>query len=410
MSTTPLTIVDGAMALPRSRPFNDVPAPFGRGWALLAPSHCLDNEPHGLYGAVLKTFDLSDQPIRSFCRWVAPDHRVADATAATIMGSATGARMPQTAGEREAETLQLQRCLASADSALADDPAATEASAFQEAFAPVKAHVAGPMPRVLRVPLVPLVPRWALAGGACALSGAALLAWTAFGHVDVRGPRNGNPTKRADIAVAEREAPAVQNPQRDTFGMSNKVAETTSLNQASAVSARQQAQAAPVSGTARTVAVGGLTLHPPIIASIEPHRSAAIVRTRTPLAVRNNDGHRTIYGHSPRASALNHRQHAEDGASTIATPPPVTRGAVKPSVAGSYSPPAPTQPGTGDYTFVEMSASTRQGSGTRPAQQTQQTQQTQPASSANLSASAGQHWSTRLTHRRVTEVPDQFIR
>ncbi|WOD19171.1 hypothetical protein [Paraburkholderia kirstenboschensis] len=264
------------------------------------------------------------------------------------------------------------------------------------------------------MPRVPLVPRWALAGGACALSGAALLAWTAFGHVDVRGPRNGNPTKRADVAVAEREAPAVQNPQRDTSSVSNKVAETTSLNQASAVSAPQQAQATPVSGTARTVAEGGLTLHPPITASIEPHRSAAIVRTRTPLAVRNSDGHRTIYGHSPRAAAVSYRQHAADGASTIATPPPVTRRFAKPSVAGSYSPPAPTQPGTGDYTFVDMSASTRQGSGMRPAQQMQQTQatqqQTQPASSLNLSASAGQHWSTRLTHRRVTEVPDQFIR
>jgi hypothetical protein len=74
---------------------------------------------------------------------------------------------------------------------------------------------------------------------------------------------------------------------------------------------------------------------------------------------------------------------------------------VKPSVAGSYSPPAPTQPGTSDYTFADMSASIRHGSTTQQAQQ---------ASSANLDGSAGQQWSARLTHRRVTEVPDQFIR
>jgi hypothetical protein len=77
---------------------------------------------------------------------------------------------------------------------------------------------------------------------------------------------------------------------------------------------------------------------------------------------------------------------------------------VKPSVAGSYSPPAPTQPGTSDYTFADMSASIRRGSTTQQAQQAQQ------ASSANLDGSAGQQWSARLTHRRVTEVPDQFIR
>lgn len=392
MPTTPLTIIDGAMALPRSRPFNDVPAPFGRGWTLLAPSHRVDTGPHGLYGAVLKTFDLRDQPIRSFCRWVAPNNQITDAFAAMTMGSAMGARIPEAVGEQEAEALRLRGGLPPVHSSFADSLAAPEAPAFQDAFAPVKAHVAGPAARA------PLMPRWALAGGACALSGAALLAWTALGHVDVRGPRNGNPTKRADIAVVERQSPAAHIPRRDTVDVSNRVAETSNLNGASAVSVRQHAQTASVSGTARTVAPGGLTLHAPSTASIASHRLATTVRTRTPVAVRNDGDRRTLYGHRPRADAVNHRRHAVDSASTIATSPTLTRMLVKPSVAGSYSPPAPTQPGTSDYTFVDVSASIRHGSAA------------QQAPSANLDGSAGQQWSARLTHRRVTEAPDQFIK
>jgi hypothetical protein len=398
MPTTPLTIIDGAMALPRSRPFNGVPAPFGRGWALLAPSHRLDKGLHGLYGAVLKTFDLRDQPIRSFCRWVAPNHQLADASAAIMMGLATGAMTAETVGEHEAEALRLRGGLPPGHSVFADNLAVPDAPPFQDAFAPVKAHVAGSAARA------PLMPRWALAGGACALSGAALLAWTAFGHVDVRGPRIGNLTTRTDIAVVERQTPARQIPRRDTVDVSNSVAETANMSGASAVFARQHARTASVSGRARTVAVGGLTLHPPTTASIEPHRSATIVRTRTPLAVKNDGDRRIVYRHPARTDAVSHRQHAADGASTIATPPPVTGMFVKPSVAGSYSPPAPTQPGTSDYTFADMSASIRHGSATQQAQQAQQ------ASSANLDGSAGQQWSARLTHRRVTEVPDQFIR
>jgi hypothetical protein len=391
MPTTPLTIIDGAMALPRSRPFNDVPAPFGRGWTLLAPCHRVDKGLHGLYGAVLKTFDFRDQPIRSFCRWVAPNHPITDVNAAMTMG----ARIPEAVGEHEAEALPLRGGLPPGHSVLTDNLAAPEAPAFQDAFAPVKAHVAGPAARA------PLLPRWALAGGACALSGAALLAWTALGHVDVRGPRNGNPTKRADIAVVERQTPTAHIPRRDTVDVSNSVAEIANTSGASAVSVRQHAQTAPVSGKARTVAVGGLTLHPPTTASIETHRSATIVRTRTPVAVSNDGDRRIVYGHRPRADAVNHRRHAVDSVSTIATSPPVTRMFVKPSVAGSYSPPAPTQPDTSDYTFVDMSASIRHGSSTQQAQQ---------APSANLDGSAGQQWSARLTHRRVTEAPDQFIR
>jgi len=391
MPTTPLTIIDGAMALPRSRPFNDVPAPFGRGWTLLAPRHRLDKGLHGLYGAVLKTFDLRDQPIRSFCRWVAPNHPITDVNAAMTMG----ARIPEAVGEHEAEALPLRGGLPPGHSVLKDSMAAPEAPAFQDAFAPVKAHVAGPAARA------PLMPPWALAGGACALSGAALLAWTALGHVDVRGPRNGNLTKRADIAVVERQTPTAHIPRRDTVDVSNSVAEIANMSGASAVSVRQHAQTASASGTARTVAPGNLTLHSPTTASTGSHRSATIVRTRTPVAVSNDGDRRIVYGHRPTADAVNHRRHAVDSASTIATSAPVTRMFVKPSVAGSYSPPAPTQPDTSDYKFVDMSASIRHGSSTQQAQQ---------APSTNLDGSAGQQWSARLTHRRVTEAPDQFIR
>ncbi|MFM2467184.1 hypothetical protein P0D87_26300, partial [Paraburkholderia sp. RL17-368-BIF-A] len=117
MSTTPLTVVEGAMALPRSRPFNDVPAPFGRGWTLLAPCYSLDRGLHGLYRAVLETFDLSQQPIRSFCRWVAPEGRRGDAVAAMGAGSVGGEGASRIGEGVEVEALEVPWGVASAGSA-----------------------------------------------------------------------------------------------------------------------------------------------------------------------------------------------------------------------------------------------------------------------------------------------------
>ncbi|WP_027803981.1 hypothetical protein [Paraburkholderia dilworthii] len=409
MSTTPLTIVDGAMALPRSRPFDDVPAPFGRSWTLLAQDHRLDARLHVLYGAVLETFSFSDQPIRSFCRWVVPENRRADATAAaTNVGAAIGMGMPGIVGGREAKTSNISDSIAWLDRVPAHDPglagvsAFANDSAFPDVFAPVEGHVARSTPRSS------FAPRWVLAGGVCALSGTALLAWAMYGHVGVHDPRNRHEAKSADTAIAGRAAPTAQNRLSDTVDASQKVVEAASRKNAGAASLPQLAQAAPVSGLARNVVVSDLASRARPTASIEPHVPTSIAHTRSPLAV-NKHRHRTRERHLARTAAANHRQYSADYranyasnyAATIAAPPPITQTLIKPSAAGPYSPLAPALLGTDDYASVDTIAHTHHGS---------TIQQTPPASSAHLSAGSGQQWIDRVTHRRVTEVPDQFAR
>jgi hypothetical protein len=69
MPTIPLTLVEGAVALPTSRPFDFLPANFGREWALLPPNVSFRVELKALYAAMLRTFCLSADAIRSMCRW-----------------------------------------------------------------------------------------------------------------------------------------------------------------------------------------------------------------------------------------------------------------------------------------------------------------------------------------------------
>jgi hypothetical protein len=69
MLTIPLTPIEGHMALPRARPFDGLPVPFGREWALLPPNFSVRPQLKGLYAAMLRTFCLSADTIRSMCRW-----------------------------------------------------------------------------------------------------------------------------------------------------------------------------------------------------------------------------------------------------------------------------------------------------------------------------------------------------
>ncbi|CAH2926917.1 MAG: FIG00456360: hypothetical protein [uncultured Paraburkholderia sp.] len=197
MATTPLTVVEGATALPRLRPFNDVPAPFGRGWTLRAPDYCPDGRLHGLYGAILKRFDLDEQPIRSFCRWVAPENRRSLAAAAFGATVASGAGIAHSAGAPEAKASEFAHDAASAASAGVAGSAAAHAVTLMESspwpeapvspkvFAPVKTHASEAARQASRATLAPW---WILAGSACALSGAALLAWMPPRHDGIAHP------------------------------------------------------------------------------------------------------------------------------------------------------------------------------------------------------------------------------
>ncbi len=70
MSTTiPFTLIEGAMALPSLRPLGQISRSFGREWSLLPPNVSFRVELKALYAAVLRTFCLSSDAIRSMCKW-----------------------------------------------------------------------------------------------------------------------------------------------------------------------------------------------------------------------------------------------------------------------------------------------------------------------------------------------------
>ena len=84
MSTIPFTPIQGYLAMPRLRPLGHVPASFGRDWALLPPGYSLRAELKALYAAMLRTFCMSDQAIRSLCRWSPPEERRATEAPAPV--------------------------------------------------------------------------------------------------------------------------------------------------------------------------------------------------------------------------------------------------------------------------------------------------------------------------------------
>jgi hypothetical protein len=60
------------MALPRLRPFDSLPASFGREWTPVPPRFSLRSELQAFYAAFSRTFCLSAAAIRSMCQWEQP--------------------------------------------------------------------------------------------------------------------------------------------------------------------------------------------------------------------------------------------------------------------------------------------------------------------------------------------------
>lgn len=150
MSTYPLVQVEGALAMPRMRPLNRVPPPFGREWALMPPHFSLRTELQALYAAFLRTMCLSAEAFRQVYRWDLHRRRVVEPprpTAAPV-GDTFNAAQAQRAA---ADTLQRP--------AAGTQPARTSA-------------------RVERAP----PPSHKLTASAVAIGGAVLLAWIVASH------------------------------------------------------------------------------------------------------------------------------------------------------------------------------------------------------------------------------------
>ncbi|MCL6507626.1 MAG: hypothetical protein K6T59_11415, partial [Bryobacteraceae bacterium] len=129
-----------------------LPPPFGRDWALLPPGYSLRAELKALYAAVLRTFCLNAETIRALCQW--ETRRLPPTASSGFNAAAPSTTVFDTPVD---ESLRMS----------------TEAAPFS----PVSAPAAPASPRGAQL-------RWgALAGGACALGGAAMLAWVAFDHL-----------------------------------------------------------------------------------------------------------------------------------------------------------------------------------------------------------------------------------
>ncbi|MGF6548119.1 hypothetical protein [Paraburkholderia youngii] len=70
MTSTPLTLIEGAFALPPLRPLNQLSEPFGRDWALLPDAQCWRAGIDSLYAALLRTDCVENQPLLSYGQWV----------------------------------------------------------------------------------------------------------------------------------------------------------------------------------------------------------------------------------------------------------------------------------------------------------------------------------------------------
>ncbi|MBC8748484.1 MULTISPECIES: hypothetical protein [Paraburkholderia] len=73
MTSMPLTLIEGAFALPRLRPLDRLPEPFGRDWALRPVRQRWRAGLDSLYTALLRTVCIRDPRLLSYAQWVSID-------------------------------------------------------------------------------------------------------------------------------------------------------------------------------------------------------------------------------------------------------------------------------------------------------------------------------------------------
>jgi hypothetical protein len=316
MSTiSPFVRIEGSINQPRSRAADSFPPPFGAEWALLSPEGSLRAD----LSALLRTFCLHDETIWSMCHWSSAWPRQ---PAVHLAEPASPFAMPP--GERE-------HAQASAMPVAKDAPAMS---------------LRGGFPPGVRV------------AGACAMGGAALLAWLAIGHL----------------------------PQRHTEPGSASVLHAQPANDAS--------------GTARSsIAMPDevpVQTHAPI--ALQPHLDEAR-HARHGIHEANRAIHRKA--HSSASQSVTAKRHAGAAAASSGLHRPASsavhrRPWARPSAAGGYSPFAPARLGSDEYASVTMPAEAR----------LRDALLTPPAMHRGTSSDA--EWMSHISQRRVTEVPDEF--
>ncbi len=176
MSTIPFVQVEGSIALPRMRPLDRIPPPFGREWMLLPPHFSLRAELKALYAAMMRTVCLSAEAFRAACRWDL-HRRMIPEPAAALVG---------------------EKAHAAANETLA---VATSSAGPHGPATPLHAEASRPA-RLARTSRMRPLDRSRLAGGACAIGGAALLTWILASHA----PHGDKQPAVPALARADRES------------------------------------------------------------------------------------------------------------------------------------------------------------------------------------------------------------
>jgi hypothetical protein len=359
--------------MPRARPLDHLPAPFGRDWALLPPGHSWRVELKALYAAMLHTFCMSNKTILSLCRWVplsatrgAPPVSAAAATRAAVL-----------------ETPHSHAAQALADTTLL--PAVER---------PAPGTAPGAVSR--RSPRHGAV----LAGGVCALSGAAMLAWIAFTHLAHRPAID--EAERANTGTASGDTQAVQ-PEAVQRRKPDAAAVHGLTREAVGEGAAGKLEARPASVPSTSGRGAPKHAHTPATLSAGPATHAAdndaLSRRRQAVdRPREKNDHRTARSATanrfPRAAPMN------DDMPRITAPRTMHRASPAPSARGAYSPLAPAQPGFDEYADVTMSVATP----------VREVTSSRSATSNRVPAASSTEWMNHMSQRRVTEIPDQFAK
>ncbi|WP_211620217.1 hypothetical protein [Paraburkholderia domus] len=393
-NTIPLTLIEGSMALPSLSPLGRLlPPPFGRDWALLPPGHSLRAELKALYAAVLRTFCLNAEAIRALCQW--ESRRLPPAASSAFTSPATSTSVVD---------------------ALVDEPLRMSAEATP--FRPVST------PTIPALPCGSQVHRGALAGGACALGGAAMLAWVAFGHLAQR--HTISDVKPAAKVPVHQEAQLAARLSPDAAVMPHATADKRAAALAPSV-APSTVHVASASGSAPAPASPEILPNALAAAPVRDFTASSTTEVVAPVRATpahtkagKNVSHRK--DKQPRDAANLHERNVRSSQTTIATRlsprlartspmndevPQIAVSAIaqrtspEPSSAGPYSPLAPSQLGTDEYASMTTSAGTHLRNIAPPSR---------PASSINPPGAGGTEWINRMSQRRVTEVPDQFAK
>jgi hypothetical protein len=399
MSTIPFTSIEGHLALPRLRPLSHVPAPFGRDWALLPPGYSLRAELKALYAALLRTFCMSDQAIRSLCRWSPLEEKPHMSAAAAAVAQPTFFEPPRGVAA----------------------PVAAEAAAIQTGTRPAN--------------------RWTvLAGGACAVSGVAVLAWIGVDHLTQRHPTTYANFDGAASTHRDSQSASLRQPvtapviAEGAAGASAAVAASAPIHSVAVPAQVADASPATALPSTRTSIEPALaaesspatastsnrsSIEQALTAASSPAGASAstmapapahvlagqAIAPRSKHVVENTASRRNQkQQYNSRVAATKQTAHIVAKTANISpttVPESVANVKPRPSAAGPFSPFAPARLGVDEYAGVALSASTHLRDVERAPRS---------AASNNPSAASNTEWMNHMSQRRVTEVPDQFVK